>query len=126
MAKMACLNPLKFIQKTKNAKIYDFTKYVGFEYTNENCLILESGREIESTLTWNPLTFALVFELPELTNYILYEVNFGIQWLLAIGLPEVSAWGNRNLTADELREGQLKTLMLLAENKKPGFFTILN
>jgi len=46
--------------------------------------------------------------------------------LLAIGLPEVSAWGNRNITADELMEGQLKTLMLLAEHKKPGFFTILN
>ena len=116
MAKMACVAPNKFIQKTKNAKIFDFTKYVGFEYTLEHCLILESGREIESTLTWNPLTFALLFEIPELTNYILYEVNFGIQWLLAIDLPEVSAWGNRNLTADELMNGQISTLMLLAEH----------
>jgi hypothetical protein len=36
--------------------------------------------------------------------------------LLAIDLPEVSAWGNRNLTADELMNGQISTLMLLAEH----------
>lgn len=126
MAKLSAMQPLKFIQKTKAAKIHDFSKYVGFEYTIENCFILESGREIESTLSWNPLTFALVFEIPELTDYILYEVNFGIQWLLAIGLPEVTAWGNRNFTDDELMNGQIETLMLLVENKKPGFFTILN
>jgi hypothetical protein len=102
MARMACMQPLKFIQKTRAAKIEDFSKYVGFEYTLENCLILESGREIESTLSWNPLTFALVFELQELADFLLNEVSFGIPWLLAIGLPEVSAWGNRNFTEDEL------------------------
>ena len=123
---MACLQPQKFISKTKVAKISDFTKYVGFEYTLENCLILESGREILSTLTWNPLTFALVFEIQELVNYILFEVNFGVPWLLAVGLPEIPAWGTRDFTKDELMQGRLETLMLLAENKKPGFFMILN
>jgi hypothetical protein len=126
MARLACLQPGKFIQKTKAAKIRDFSKYVGFEYTLINCIILESGREIESTLTWNPLTFGLFFELQELTDYIIYEVNFGISWLLAIDLPEVSAWGNRDITEDELIKGQIETLILLAENKKPGFFQILN
>lgn len=126
MAKLACTQPQKFIQKTRAAKIMDFSKYTGFEYTLENCIILESGREIESTLSWNPFTFALFFELQELTNYIIYEVNFGVSWLLAIGLPEVNAWGNRDFTEDELIKGQIETLMLLVENKKPGFFTILN
>ena len=102
---MACMQPAKFIQKTKSAKIKDFSKYTGFEYTLENCLILESGREIESTLSWNPLTFALFFESTELKNYILHEVNFGISWLLAIGLPETNAWGNREYTEDELISG---------------------
>jgi len=99
------LQPNKFIQKTKAAKICDFSKYVGFEYTLENCLILESGREIESTLSWNPLTFALLFDMTELANYILYEVNFAIPLLLAVGLPEVSAWGNRDFTDEELMKG---------------------
>jgi hypothetical protein len=38
----------------------------------------------------------------------------------------VNAWGNRNFTEDELISGQTETLMLLAENKNPGLFTVLN
>jgi hypothetical protein len=67
-----------------------------------------------------------VFEKTDLINYILHEVNFGISWLLAIGLPEIPAWGFRDWSEDEVMEGQIATLLLLAENKNIGFFTILD
>ena len=46
--------------------------------------------------------------------------------LLAISLPVIDATNYRNWTEDELTDGQIKTLLLLAENNSENFALILN
>ena len=56
----------------------DFSRYVGYDLTKIQYILLESGKQIHNTLDWNPLTFALVFEKSLLLDYILEEVNFNV------------------------------------------------
>ena len=104
MAKMAFEDEDLFIQKTKDNKVYDLSKYVGFEVIRDrlNYFILKSGRQIHSTADWNPLTFALVYEKEKLLKYILDEVNFNMPQMLAIGLPQTSVSNNRDWSESEL------------------------
>ena len=46
--------------------------------------------------------------------------------LLAIGLPVVGASNFREWTEDEVTDGQIKTLLLLAEDNSENFSLILN
>ena len=46
--------------------------------------------------------------------------------LLAIGLPIIPASNYRAWTEDEVTDGQIKTLLLLAENNSENFTLILN
>ena len=75
---------------TKKNIVKDFSKYVGYDLTKKQYIILESERQIHSTTNWNPLTFALVFEKQVLADYILDEINFNVAQLLDISLkPEI-------------------------------------
>ena len=82
---------------------------------------------MHSTIDWNPLTFALVFEKVKLLDFILDEVNFNVSQLLAIGLQPVSAANYQycDWNEDELIEGQMKTLLMLVENRNNGYERIL-
>ena len=46
--------------------------------------------------------------------------------MLAIGLPTINASNARNWTEDELTDGQIKTLLILAEDNSANFALILN
>ena len=80
MAKMAVKDESNFITLTKQNKIKDLSKYVGYEMIGdqESYMILKSGRQVQSTYDWNPLTFALMLEKDNLVRYILDEVNFNM------------------------------------------------
>ena len=78
MAEMAYTNQDQFIELMRKNKVKDFSKYVGFDLTQSSYIILESGRQVHTTIDWNPLTFALVFEKAKLLDFILDEVNFNV------------------------------------------------
>lgn len=122
MAELAYKDPAKFIEITKRSEVRDFSKYVGFDLIAERDVILKSSRTILSTADWNPLTFALLLhESEDLRDYILNDCNFNVPQLLAIGLPEVTGTNLRDWTEEELVEGQLKTLSILAEHRIDNF-----
>ena len=60
MAKYSREDPARFISLCKHDKIKDIRRFKGHEATNNAIIMLNSGRQIASTLEWNPLTFALV------------------------------------------------------------------
>ena len=62
MVEIAYNEPERFIELTKKNLVKDFSKYVGYDLTKKQYIILDSDRQIHSTTDWNPLTFALVFE----------------------------------------------------------------
>lgn len=79
MAEMACKDPAKFIELSKNNEVKDFSKYTGFDLAIERDIILQSSKTILTTSDWNPLTYALlIHEEPVLLDYILYECNFNV------------------------------------------------
>ena len=79
MAELACKNPTKFIEITRQSEVKDFSKYIGFDLTAEEDIILQSRKTILSTSDWNPLTYALLLhESNELRDYILVECNFNV------------------------------------------------
>jgi hypothetical protein len=61
MARYSREDPARFISLCKHDKIKDIRRFKGYEATNSNIIMLNSGRQIASTLQWNPLTFALVY-----------------------------------------------------------------
>ena len=126
MAELAYIDQDRFIELTRRNKVKDFSKYVGFDLTKSSYIILDSGRQVHTTVDWNPLTFALVFEKTRLLDYILDEVNFNLPQLLAIGLPPVSVANYRDWNEDEMTDGQVNTLLMLVENRNNGFERILN
>lgn len=65
-------------------------------------------------------------ENPILRDYILEQCNFNVPQMLAIGLPKASESNYRELSEEGLIEGQIKTLMILAENHSQNFELILN
>ena len=127
MVELACHEPSKFIEIAAKAQILDFSKYVGYDLAQERDVILQSSRRILSTTDWNPLTFALLtHETTELRDHILYKCHFNVPQLLAIGLPEVTSSNFRAWSEEELTDGQIKTLLLLVENRSENFEFILN
>ena len=92
----------------------------GFNFASTTNIFLESGRLIEDTCSWNPLTFALVLGKTELLQFILQHAIL-IEELLAIEVNLREIDNHQMYSKEELVEGQLKTMMLLVENKSPNF-----
>ena len=60
MSRLAATDQNQFIKIAKQNQILDFCSYTG--YNIDKPFYLESGRLIDTTTHWNPLTFALVFD----------------------------------------------------------------
>lgn len=62
--------------------------------------MLKSGRQIHDTTDWNPFTYALVLEKPNLLLYILQNVT-RLDELLAIGIERDSSntakWNHQDI-----------------------------
>jgi hypothetical protein len=71
MARLAVKDEPAFIKLVQQNQITDFTKYVGYNYAADDFLMLESGRRLLDTTSWNPLTYALVFDRPLLLECLI-------------------------------------------------------
>lgn len=60
MAKLAATDQAQFIKISKLNQVTDFGNFTGYNISAP--VFLESGRLLDDTLRWNPLTFALVFD----------------------------------------------------------------
>eukprot|EP00347_Sterkiella_histriomuscorum_P004381 403360676 len=82
IVEMAFNDYKRFKQVIKENGILNFSTLYGYEVPEE-FQILKSGRKI-STLYWNILTFALVYNRPKLLKFLLTHINFNLVDLLDI------------------------------------------
>ena len=59
------------MQIVRSNQVDVLTQYKGYEAIHETFVMLGSGRQINSTRQWNPLTFALVYNKTELIDFIM-------------------------------------------------------
>ena len=84
MTDLARNDPEKFINLCKKNDIKDIRFYKGYEATNDKVVMLNTGRQISSTVNWNPLTFALVNNSKPLLKYIFENHSHHLSDLLSI------------------------------------------
>lgn len=85
MAKLAVKDEAEFIRIAKQNQLKDFSRYKGYNHAADSVIILESGRRVLDTSTWNPLVFALVLDRPVLLSFILQN-SIRIDELFALDL----------------------------------------
>ncbi|CDW81476.1 UNKNOWN [Stylonychia lemnae] len=79
VVEMAYKDEKAFINLIKLNGVKNLAIYTGYEA--DPPIVLQSGKRV-STLTWNPLTFALILQKTDLFNFIVKDVNFNLKILL--------------------------------------------
>ena len=84
MTHLAINDEGEFMRLVRESQIKNLLNYKGFDATREKFIILDSGRQINSTAHWNPLTYALVFDRREMINFIMKENAYFLDRMMSI------------------------------------------
>jgi hypothetical protein len=104
MAQLAATDDTQFIKLCKQNQVTEYCNFTGYDLASNNNLYLESGRLVQTTVKWNPLTYALVFNKTALIDHLLVN-GTNLAEMLSLGLPLRDAANNTRYTKDQLIDG---------------------